>query len=175
MHTVTTQVETGQIVSNTVHICTVWWSLPDQLCAWAEMHNVTASGWAWLRWPTKGHCFDVRGSCKTIWSILKPVFFFFADFERLVKFTSCLDVNIWFSWWQQQQTDRQTDWLLYPCACVRGNKLTIAQLTILYPVCRSIPFGEVGGILDVSTSFPTNVVRIFGGKWYPSLWILGSP
>ena len=68
---------------------------------------------------------DVRGPCLTIRGTFKPVCRWFRLIGHAYKLLRCLDVEIWrFSWWQQTdgQTDEQTDRLLYPCACVRGNK-----------------------------------------------------
>ena len=70
---------------------------------------------------------DVRGPCLTIWSTFKPVCRWFRMIGYTYELLRCLDVEIWrFSWWQQtdRQTDGQTNRLLYPCACARGNNMT---------------------------------------------------
>ena len=66
---------------------------------------------------------DVRESWQTIQSMFKPVFRWFRLIGYAYKLLRCLDLEIWrFSWWQQM--DRHVDWLLYPCACMRGNYCT---------------------------------------------------
>ena len=63
---------------------------------------------------------DIRGPCLTIRSIFKPVCHWFRLIGHVYELLRCLDVEIWwFSWWQQ--TDGQTNRLLYPCACARGK------------------------------------------------------
>ena len=110
-----------QLAWNMMSMTFTYIHLWGQLCTWAESTCIMHSGhgpWAWLyNGQEKDATCDVCGLCQTIRSIFKPVcrwFWLIGDTYELLR---CLDVEIWrFLWWRWQ-----TDQLLYPCACVRGN------------------------------------------------------
>ena len=61
---------------------------------------------------------DVRGSWQTIQSTFKPVYCWFRLIGYAYKLLRCLDLEIWqFLWWQQTETDRQTNYFTPVHAC----------------------------------------------------------
>ena len=79
---------------------------------------------------------------------------FVADFNWLIALTNCsIDVEIWgFSWWQQ--TDRQTNQLLYRCACVQGNNGLNNNLTdALIRTSVAMPLTHALGVNSNSLSW----------------------
>jgi hypothetical protein len=107
-----------------------WWSsIEHAQDSLVQARAVVSIGMIWHRrgydGQQKGTICDARGSCPSIWSILKPVF----RQVRLIRCTyeslRCLDVEIWrFLCGRQTTDDRQTD-CLTPAAHerTRGNNL----------------------------------------------------
>ena len=85
-------------------ICIGWWSLPDQLCAWAEVLVGKVDGCGYNGQQKDTIC-DVRGRCQTIWSIFKPVCHWFWLIGYAYKVPRCRDMAIFVV-----TTDRQTDY-----------------------------------------------------------------
>ena len=80
---------------------------------------------------------DVHGSCLTIRSTFKPVCRWFRLIGYAYELLRCLNVTqdlaifvVTTDW----RTDRQTDWLLYTCACALGNNLylTSQPVSLMY-------------------------------------------
>ena len=84
-------------------------------------HEQKAHGLQLIGMANKNSICDTRGTCQTIWSIVKPVFSQFRQFRCTYESLRWLDVLIcWFLWRLQtarrpDKTDRFT-----PCACAHG-------------------------------------------------------